>query len=931
MEIASCVKAVAMAANQFNNNRSNSNMGYLLHQLEILQTVSGRIESLKPLRPNQLLTYECLTCLTDIMGNSSNKAVLVLRCLQILENLAKDSELCSMLQETFNIDHTLAAILKTYGGAPDDQLTQECLQLLQRVTYGHRISFHESFVDELVKYLVTQILSPPTAITQSCLGVLANLCHDNFPIQARIKAMDNVQRLYKAVCKMFSDQDLTTAAFALSVFTSLSLTEDLGDKVFFNSQNIKQVLAMVFNVLVNGDSMTARNYAVDLLQDLMRNPRLQQAIEEYQALPKCIEDTLKLIASSSSQAVTKVFELLVSFCTVGSLRSCICRLLFSGPVPPADQLTSTLSQPPRADYPPLVAAVCWAVQPVGAAWKAPLAALEFLKEMYEELLCGEDQELQSGINLLLPVLVHLLRELPGTDTSPSMKDTCSRLSGALKLLSVLCSDNEMKAAVAEAVKTQDFATLLDFYMTHNKMVLKQQDAKCLDPEQDWGREGIEVVLLTLQLVSKIRRYVEGLDSYFLELLQDSGMVPFLAHGWRSSDRDLVQIALQLTCLGSSLDNFPDVILGDAVAAANARDASRAAGPADTPSNTMQVARQPLAVRGKENVYPRHAGELSLQSIESDQSIQSLIDKMHSSIELKDLKTADIIEIYEHRLQSHQTKEDHLQDLLEAKSLALAQADRLIAQYRSRQARHGAEAHKMRCLFQEAERKNEGLLQEMNEIKLDKDRLKNEFDLLRHNNNQLELRAKELEELKMAHSDLSDKCELLEKQLTQVHQELNTTKEMHDLLQKHYEALKHQHDTATEQLKKLEDERKQLSKQLKEKETKLLETSKALHTLTEKHSRIEKDRDELDQEKDALEKSVDKLRASISQKEQIMKELQQKVKSLEKLTQELEAANRTYSEKVLKLEGEVSKHAQIAALIHNLSAGKTLPPGVLPSE
>ena len=41
----------------------------------------------------------------------------------------------------------------------------------------------------------------------------------------------------------------------------------------------------------------------------------------------------------------------------------------------------------------------------------------------------------------------------------------------------------------------------------------------------------------------------------------------------------------------------------------------------------------------------------------------------------------------------QTKEDHLQDLLEAKSLALTQADRLIAQYRSRQARHGAEVRK----------------------------------------------------------------------------------------------------------------------------------------------------------------------------------------------------------------------------------------------
>lgn len=33
----------------------------------------------------------------------------------------------------------------------------QCLQLLQRVTYGHRISFHESFVDDLIKYLVKQM------------------------------------------------------------------------------------------------------------------------------------------------------------------------------------------------------------------------------------------------------------------------------------------------------------------------------------------------------------------------------------------------------------------------------------------------------------------------------------------------------------------------------------------------------------------------------------------------------------------------------------------------------------------------------------------------------------------------------------------------------------------------------------------------------
>ncbi|XP_076466718.1 protein CIP2A homolog L-like isoform X2 [Babylonia areolata] len=929
MEISSCIKAVGMAADQYNNNRSNSNMSYLLHQLEMLQTVSARSESLKSLRPNEMATVNCITCLRDIISTASSKPGLVLQCLHIFTNLVKDVELCGMMQESFNMDHVLAGILKTFGGSPDDNLTLVCLQLLQRVTYGHRISFHESFVDELINYLVKQILSPPTAVTQSCLGVLANLCHDNFPIQARIKSMDNVQRVYKTLCKFFSDQDLTTAVFALSVFISLSLTEELGDKVFFNKENIKQVLQIVFSVLINSKTTSAQHYAVDLLQDMLHNPRLQEAVEQYQNLPKCIENTLGLISCSSSSSVAKIFDLLISFCSLGSLRGCLCKLLFGSPLPPAKQLSSMLGHPPQAGSPPLVATLCWAALPVTQTSSAAQAALDFLKEMYEELLCRDEQELQSGLSLVLPVLVQILRGPLSPDT-PCMKGVCRRLSSALRLFMVLCTEDEVKASVAETVKTEDLATLLRFQLSSNKAVQKSvATLKCVDAEQDWGEAGVEVVLLAMQLMSKIRRYVDGLEKLFLELLQDTEMVPFLAKGWTSRDRDLVQIALQLTCLGSSLPDFPDVILGDAVAAANASAAS-AKVTSDTSLDISRVSsKQVFGGENKENIPLKPNSDMSVSVQTTDDSIQSLIEKMHSSIELKDMKTADIIEIYEHRLQSHQTKEDHLQDLLEAKSLALTQADRLIAQYRSRQARHGAEAHKMRCMFQEAERKNEGLLQEMNEIKLDKDRLRNDYDLLKHEKNQLELKALELEELKNTHSDLMEKCEELESSLTRQQQELKTTKEMHEMLQKHYESLKHQHDVASDQLKKLEEERKQLSRTLKEKENKLLETSKSLQTLTDKHGRVVKDREELEQEKDTLEKCLDTLRANISTLEHTNRELAHKVKSLERLTQEQEEGLKRYQDQVAHLQEEVSKHAQITSLIHSLSGSKDIPPGIQP--
>jgi hypothetical protein len=58
--------------------------------------------------------------------------------------------------------------------------------------------------------------------------------------------------------------------------------------------------------------------------------------------------------------------------------------------------------------------------------------------------------------------------------------------------------------------------------------------------------------------------------------------------------------------------------------------------------------------------------------------------------MQDLSIAIIILVLMKNLMVFQTKESHLQDLLEAKALAVDQADRLISQYRCRRAQSEAE-------------------------------------------------------------------------------------------------------------------------------------------------------------------------------------------------------------------------------------------------
>lgn len=929
MEFDINIKAVLLSMQEYCSSQTDTSTSQLLRHLEVLSAnlKTTQVESIFN-RTNNLAT-ECLSGFIEILGNYHSNGEVIKALVNILLYLAKNNNVLDYLCSSTNLVSPLTSYVTKYSNSTNCPTTEKlkqavplCLDLLDKVTYDKTIRLDAADHEAFIAFLLDEMKNLSGDLSYVCGSVLSNLVMKSIETQAQLKGMVN-RATIRHLMQILKKPDEPTKINFLAIMAYAFWDDDLTAKLF-SIQNIQQVLKLLFCNLYRTDTISF-NKAADLIIELHKHENVVAHIKVYIQEHNLTRKIITAVKKNQLDKcyIAKVFEVFLCLSQNNLVRSNMAQQVFG--------CSNTLS----------IIMECIASPITALDMKSSLLALDFLRELTEESLDSSNPTELPWLHTVLAITIkQLVPTTQDDDKTPHLADAIlksamSKTLKALQLMSSLANEDQLQQTVSSTA-VEPLTHVIQYQLTNNQIALTSSKLP------DWSDIGVDVVMVSLDLLMKLKLVSSNMDKLLYSTLQDPRIVPFIATAIASYDRKRVQIGLKLYQETAPLPDFPNLLLSEKIGNINRR---RMEGSNEVRDHIMFDQQAPIKTDIKREFLSPTSSVGSGNSIrvmninhdDNKENIQTLIEQVRGdSIRQKstigddvskNVSTTELMDIYEHKISSLVTKENQLEDLLEAKTLALQQADRLLTQYRCQKSRTEDDARRLGEMVRDSEKRCENYLASLRTCQSDNENLSREITEMVEEIGNLKKLAEQYEAMQSAYQDSSHKNDVLQRNLKASKQEFDTLKELHEMIQKHNDKLKNQERKSIVQIEELETERISLLKQQTALETKI-------NNLMQLNEAQEKEAKDAMKEKAELESHCKKLQNRIAVQDETIKELKikehqlkernvelkklnSKMDTLYKKVKELESSNEKKSNDIKRLKAKATQQADALRMITQL--------------
>ncbi|XP_035233334.1 protein CIP2A homolog [Stegodyphus dumicola] len=848
MDANNVVTAFLESANKYALSQTDDNIKHLQRNLQILVCLTADKSHHNFFKIRSPIASQCITHIVNVFLDGNTKSCLISRSVSVLQNLSKDVYLNRTLQTTFHLHSAISIFLQNYGINVKDALVLQCFHLLENVTYGVKIDYIESQFENLIGVLLKSLEDESSQLRKTCIHILSNVCRQNTRVQNYICSIPDIKQVIKRLVTMLDNEEHSIILYALSILATLTPHISIGNKLW-TEEHLMMTFDLIIKVLFSMDEKCA-TAALDLFLDLMEVPKYQQCFIQSLKFTRCLKKISKALYADATPHTVLYLKLLLSLIKLSES---------------SEKLFSILCFPDTIDgksgrilviHPKLGK---WCVESNNVdqtMLKISLQLLQFIINFYldKNFECIEG----SVKSILKDILERMCVPLVGDFYS--FEEELQTKLVTFEIMLSLCQKTDFKNFISEHLNIHVLEEMAEILLS--KQTIDDCDSRDL---------GTDLFLVIVEIISLFSN--PDSNQFLCRLYNNINVMQLLACALTSNSAQRINRGLLLLSLSNG--KCPLNILSERLLVRNSsvqRSGNRNSDVTDSPSFPS------------ENLQPSVKNS---NNSDKEKVFDSLIKKMEKGFKIKELKSSEIMEIYEYKIAMLTLREQELQSYVDAKSASLLEADRVITQYKCRQADAEAEALKLRSMLKDYEKLNEISVEKLTQIEQRKKDLETELETAFY-------------EIKVLQANLTEQKELMDVQMARVCDQKRVIEE---------EKIK-----LFEQIALKDQEKKLFISQLQQVREELKSKNEAYEDLKESHEDLQKLLEE-------SKKSLEKLKQNSEQKQS---SLQKTIDAAQEAISQLEEKNETlrkdmvkkeedFSNRILDLEDEKEKFTEMIKL------------------